>query len=183
MTTPDEHAPDTVGPDGVRLIAGPDGLQEADNPMPRWMSGVYIATAVWSLAFVVFMPGIGLNLLGWNQYTAYEAELAEAKRLYRPADPAPGGNPLATALGDPTAQARGKTIFAASCAACHGPEAKGAFGPNLTDAAWLYGGKAEAIAHTISTGTPKGMPPFQASLTPAQLAEVTAFVHGLGGGK
>ena len=35
---------------------------------------------------------------------------------------------------------KGKTIFKGTglCFACHGPEAKGAVGPNLTDAEWIH---------------------------------------------
>ena len=48
---------------------------------------------------------------------------------------------------------------------------------------WLYGGKPADIVHTITQGTAKGMPAFQANLSPTQIAQLAAFVHGLGGGK
>jgi len=44
-------------------------------------------------------------------------------------------NPLA---GDPKAIEEGKKIFDMNCAACHGVDAKGDVGPDLTDNEWLY---------------------------------------------
>ncbi len=44
-------------------------------------------------------------------------------------------NPLAA---DATAIAEGKKIFEMNCAACHGIDAKGDIGPDLTDKEWIY---------------------------------------------
>jgi cytochrome c oxidase cbb3-type subunit 3 len=47
----------------------------------------------------------------------------------------------------------GHRLFGDNCAACHGIEAKGNPGfPNLTDNDWLWGGSADAIAHTVAVG-------------------------------
>lgn len=49
---------------------------------------------------------------------------------------APGDkNPL---IGDATALAEGKKIYEMNCAACHGVDAKGDIGPDLTDKEWVY---------------------------------------------
>jgi mono/diheme cytochrome c family protein len=51
--------------------------------------------------------------------------------------------------------ARGKTVFggAGLCAACHGTNAKGAVGPDLTDREWLHhDGSYEALVKQILTG-------------------------------
>jgi cytochrome c oxidase cbb3-type subunit 2 len=41
-------------------------------------------------------------------------------------------------LGDANAIAAGKKIFEMNCAACHGVDAKGDIGPDLTDGEWIY---------------------------------------------
>lgn len=54
--------------------------------------------------------------------------------------------------------AKGKEIFTKGglCYACHGSEAKGAVGPNLTDGEWLHSdGSYEAIVATVTSGVPK----------------------------
>src|SRR3546814_8805808 len=47
----------------------------------------------------------------------------------------------------------GHRLFGDNCAACHGMNAAGNPGfPNLVDGDWLWGGSADAIAHTIAVG-------------------------------
>lgn len=80
---------------------------------------------------------------------------------------------------------RGKEVFGAACAACHGPEGKGMVGlaPNLTDKAWLYSSSEEAIIETITKGKVNRMPAFGEFLGDAKIHLLTAYVYGLGGGE
>ncbi len=158
-----------------------DGIEELDNPPPTWFNLLFAGTIVWGIGYLILMPGFGPGLLGWDQHKRYEAEVAAAEAKY--AQAAPPAVDLATALKDPAIVAEGQQIYATNCAACHGPEAKGAIGPNLTDGEWLYGGTAEEIVHTITKGAPKGMPAWESQLGSANITKVAAFVHGLGGGK
>lgn len=178
----DFENPERFTPEGVPIIDGPDGIQELDHPMPRWMTLVYVGTVVWGIAYLVAYPGIGISALGWSQKAMYDAEIAEAKTKYQAAAPADPHQALAAAMKDPAAAARGKATFDAQCAACHGQAGAGSIGPKLSDATWLYGGTGEAIAKTIADGTAKGMPPFKSSLSAAQIADLSAYIHGLGGG-
>lgn len=81
---------------------------------------------------------------------------------------------------DPAAVERGKGLFSVNCAFCHGQDARGGDqGPNLmrTDSV-LTDEKGERIGPIVIGGRPaKGMPPFM--LTPAQVADVAAFLHSL----
>ena len=57
----------------------------------------------------------------------------------------------------PAAIAKGDTIFHKTglCYACHGSNAEGAVGPNLTDAEWLHGdGSYDVIVATVTSGVP-----------------------------
>lgn len=80
-------------------------------------------------------------------------------------------------LSDPTiargvgarSVAAGRTVFAANCVACHGPDARGnqALGaPNLTDRTWLYGGDAQSVYTTIFDGRQGEMPAWGERLSP-----------------
>ena len=110
---------------------------------------------------------------------------------------APAPPPTTTAGTPPTGAtpemvAEGQTLFT-TCAACHGPDAKGLpnLGPNLTDAEWLDAdGTWASIQATVKTGVPQPkqsqtpMPPMGgAQLTDDQIKAVAAYVWSLGGGK
>jgi len=87
--------------------------------------------------------------------------------------------------------ARGREVFLGpgGCHRCHGPEAKGDVGPNLTDAEWLHTkGSYLSIVGTVLSGVPAfrsrvriEMPPRGgARLTDAEVYAVAAYVWSLG---
>jgi len=93
-----------------------------------------------------------------------------------------GGGGFANAFpqhapSDPAAVARGKTIFAAQCAFCHGQDARGGGegGPNLIRSEIvLKDQNGEAIGQVTAEGR-TGMPKF--NFTPAQISDLAAFLH------
>ncbi|MCU0635618.1 MAG: c-type cytochrome [Gemmatimonadaceae bacterium] len=167
---------------GPRLIEHQyDGIQEYDNPMPRWWLGTFYATIIFSVIYLfnVGPVGIGKGLIG-----EYEADVARAAARTPP--PANGGATDANALlalsKDNAALAEGKQVFITNCAACHAADGGGNIGPNLADNFWLHGGRIEDIDRTIRAGVlAKGMPAWDKLLKPAQLDRVVAFVYALGG--
>ena len=77
------------------------------------------------------------------------------------------------------------------CLACHGPDAKGGLGPDLTDQKWLHGtGSLTELIERIRTGvsaedsmTGQIMPPKGGSqLTDEELKAVAAYVYMLSRG-
>jgi cytochrome c oxidase cbb3-type subunit 3 len=84
-------------------------------------------------------------------------------------------NPL---QGSAEAVAAGKVLFGKmNCAGCHGYDLAGGMGPDLTDDSWLYGGRPGEIFHTISEGTPRGMPSWKGQLTPDQIWQLVTFIQ------
>ena len=90
----------------------------------------------------------------------------------------------------PAAITQGDSIFHKDglCYACHGSNAEGVVGPNLTDAEWLQGdGSYDFIVATVTSGIPaekakKGvpMPPKGgSSITDDQVKAVAAYVYSL----
>jgi mono/diheme cytochrome c family protein len=79
---------------------------------------------------------------------------------------------------DPEVAARGEKIYAAACAFCHGPDARGAGAPSLLRSdVVLHDDKGERISPIIRDGRPeKGMPPMP-GLTAEQMAEVAEYLH------
>ena len=76
----------------------------------------------------------------------------------------------------------GKTIFAQTCAACHGPDGRGivAMGtPNLTDGIWLHGGALATVRDSIEKGRTGTMPPHAARLGETRIKLLAAYVLSL----
>jgi mono/diheme cytochrome c family protein len=96
----------------------------------------------------------------------------------------------APAAVTPAAIAKGDSIYHKSglCYACHGTNAQGAVGPNLTDAEWLHSdGSYDGIVATVTSGVPaekarKGvaMPPKGgSSISDEEVKAVAAYVYSL----
>jgi cytochrome c oxidase cbb3-type subunit 3 len=87
-------------------------------------------------------------------------------------------NPLSA---DRSAIQNGRQLFTQmNCAGCHGYTAKGGMGPNLTDTAWRYGGRAIDIYKSIYEGRPQGMPAWGTALPPAPIWQLVAYIQSLG---
>jgi putative heme-binding domain-containing protein len=87
-------------------------------------------------------------------------------------------NPFA---GDPEAVQQGKSIFRMSCAPCHGIDARGVRGPDLTSGRWVHGDSDEEIFRIITRGIPATeMPPGE--LNDEEVWMIIAFLRGLGSG-
>jgi mono/diheme cytochrome c family protein len=90
----------------------------------------------------------------------------------------------------PALIAQGDSIFHSkgNCYACHGANAQGAVGPNLTDAEWIHSdGSYDAIVKQVTTGVPQNesksgimMPPKGgSSITDDEVKAVAAYVYSL----
>lgn len=80
---------------------------------------------------------------------------------------------------------RGKDLYPAACAACHGEGGKGnaeAGYPNLTDKVWLYSSQEADMIETVTKGRTNRMPAFGEFLGEAKAHLLAAYVYGLGGG-
>lgn len=81
---------------------------------------------------------------------------------------------------------KGKEIFAANCAACHGASGEGnqeLGAPRLSDNIWLYGGDLKSIKATIYGGRAGLMPAWGGKLDESTLKKLAVYAHSLGGGK
>jgi cytochrome c oxidase cbb3-type subunit III len=157
-----------------------DGIQEYDNPMPRWWLLTFAATIIFS---VVYLFNIGPVGNGKGRIANYEAEMASFASTHKaPTGGTPSLDRLVALARDQKALHEGREIFTKNCAACHRPDAGGLIGPNLTDDYWLHGGAITDIYLTVSNGVlEKGMPPWAKMLKPEQLEHVTAYVASLKG--
>ena len=93
---------------------------------------------------------------------------------------------LSASPHDAAGAARGKELYAANCAVCHGDAGQGnreMGSPRLSDKIWLYGGDKAAIMQSIAYSRAGVMPAWGSRLDPAMINMLTVYVHALGGGE
>jgi mono/diheme cytochrome c family protein len=106
-----------------------------------------------------------------------------------PATPPAAAAPAAPGV-TPDLIAQGDKVFhgAGNCYACHGSNAQGTVGPNLTDAEWIHSkGTLEEIAAQVTHGVPKEesksgipMPPKGGgTISDDDVKAVAAYVYSL----
>ncbi|MGL4747852.1 MAG: cytochrome-c oxidase, cbb3-type subunit III [Shewanella sp.] len=159
-----------------------DGIEELNNPLPKWWSYMFYITIVFGLVYLALFPGLGnyKGLLNWTssnqsigtgqgikadsaaavelaakegQYVQYDQEVKHANEKYGPIFAAYLATPLEELVKNQEALKVGGRLFLQNCAQCHGSDARGSKGfPNLTDSDWLYGGDLTTIKTTIMGG-------------------------------
>jgi len=186
-----------------------DGIEELNNPMPKWWSTFFLLTIIWGFGYLLVYPGLGnwKGLFGWqssNQgvltleeskartlsnlkdgsgvLNQYDREVAAANAKYGPIFKAYAARSIEDLATDKKALKVGQRLFIQNCAQCHGSDARGSTGfPNLADNAWLYGGSPATIEETILKGRKShGMMAWSAALGGEQgVKEVAAYVLSL----
>ncbi len=182
-----------------------DGIQELNNPLPRWWLWTLYATIIWGIGYTIAYPawpmltGATQGLLGGNARSEVAQDIARV-------DAANAGIRDRLLAADLTqindqpdlrafAENAGAAVFRTNCATCHGAGAAGVVGkgyPNLLDDDWLWGGDIDAILTTIAHGVRNTqdpdaryseMPRFGADglLEKDQIAAVVEHVLGISG--
>ncbi|MGH1432465.1 MAG: cytochrome-c oxidase, cbb3-type subunit III [Neptuniibacter sp.] len=164
-----------------------DGIEEYDNPLPKWWFQMFIGTVIFGLAYLALYPGLGTfqGLLGWSSTGQWEEEMQHAEETYKPVFAKYAALPVEELVANSENEnglKMGQRMFANNCSLCHGTAATGAYGfPNLTDADWLYGGDANTIKASITNGRSGSMPPWGAVLGEEGVRDVTSYVLSLSG--
>ena len=161
-----------------------DGIREYDNPMPGWLMAIWWGALIFGAVYIAFYA---LSFGEGSMEAEYRGEAQKAVTAvdaYFAEHPLVPPSPAALLAGtrDPAVLETGRARFARTCAACHGEQAQGLIGPNLTDDRWIHGGSVEQIFQTIAKGWPaKGMPPWGRAVKPEELAALVSYVRSLQG--
>ncbi|MEW6982878.1 cytochrome-c oxidase, cbb3-type subunit III [Colwelliaceae bacterium 6471] len=196
-------------PEGESMGHTFDGIEELNNPLPKWWSTFFLLTIIWGFGYLLLYPGLGNweGLLGWkssNQgilsieeskaqaiaakengtLVQYDREIAAANAKFGPIFEAYAKRSIEDLATDEEALKIGQRLFIQNCAQCHGSDAHGTTGfPNLADKDWLYGGTPDAIKDSILHGRKaNGMMAWESALGGEQgVKEVAAYVLTLSG--
>lgn len=176
-----------------------DGIEELNNPLPRWWLWSFYACIAFSIAYCVVYPAWPMidkataGTFGWTSRGQLDQEMkAEAARkagLLAELDKAS----IEQIAADPRLRRAaidgGRAAFKVNCIQCHGNGAAGSAGyPNLNDDDWLWGGDVATIHQTLVHGVRQPgddatrmsqMPAFgrDGILTPAQVQDVVSHVR------
>ena len=140
-----------------------DGIEEFNNPLPRWWLWTLYVCIVWAIAYTIAYPawpGIKsatAGVLGWSTRADVAEEIAAVEEANAAINTKLASVELTSIAADGElngfAVSSGNAVFKTWCAQCHGSGAAGAKGyPNLLDDDWLWGGDIEAIHTTITHG-------------------------------
>jgi cytochrome c oxidase cbb3-type subunit III len=180
-----------------------DGIEELNNPLPRWWVWIFVATTVWGIIYTIAYPAWPLlgsatkGWLGWSSRGEVAAEIAAVETANAGLQTRLAAADPATLASDPELHAfavnQGAAVFRANCVQCHGAGAAGvqASGfPNLLDDEWLWGGRMEDIVFTVThgirnTASPDAryseMPVFEGMLPPEDIEAVVQHVLAISG--
>ncbi len=175
-----------------------DGIEEYDNPLPKWWFWLFVLTIIFALGYLVLYPGLGnwKGMLpgysyldnekkvefsngqpGWTGVHEWEKDMARADAKFGPIFAKFAAMPIEEVAKDPQALKMGGRLFASNCSVCHGSDAKGNYGfPNLTDADWRWGGEPATIETTILGGRHAVMPAWGTVIGDQGVRDVSAFV-------
>ncbi|MCB1622510.1 MAG: cytochrome-c oxidase, cbb3-type subunit III [Thiothrix sp.] len=160
-----------------------DGLQEYNNPLPRWWLWMFYLTMIFGIGYLLLYPGLGSfkGLLGWSSHDGrYVEEMAQADQEYGPLFRQYAAMPIPELAQNQEAQDMGRRMFLNYCAQCHGSDAGGSPGyPSLRDRDWLYGGAPEQIETSILKGRQGAMPAHAAMLSESELDGLVLYVMSL----
>ncbi len=160
-------------PNNDKVVHRYDDILEEDNHLPNWWLFILFGTIVFAFGYwfvyhtMKVLPTPGAE---------YATDVAAIKKANLAANPM-SDEALASLVKDPNSIAEGQKVFVSTCASCHGQNAQGVVGPNLTDQFWIHGAQPTQIAKSVTEGyAEKGMPAWGPILGPDKVRKVTAFV-------
>ncbi len=166
---------------GMEMDEDFDGIRELDNRVPPWFNYLFYGSIVFALVYMVNFHILNSSKLPLGEYQD-ELTAAGLERQILIATQGSIDESTLTVLKDPAAVKAGMENFAKYCVSCHGTQAGGIVGPNLTDKYWINGGGVKNVYRTIKMGVPaKGMISWELVFTPKQIQELASYVLSLQG--
>lgn len=158
-----------------------DDIKELDNRIPPWFNYLFAGTVLFAFIYMIDYHVLGISKLSTDEYM----EEIVAANLQRKILLASGGSINENALvqlKDEASLKEGREIFQKFCISCHGPQAGGLVGPNLTDEFWIHGGGIKSVYTTIKKGVPgKGMISWELVFSQRQIQSIGSYVLSLQG--
>ena len=140
-----------------------DGIEEFNNPLPRWWLWTLYATIIWGIGYAIAYPAWPMitkatpGLLKYSTRAEVALDIQKVTDANAVIDARLASADLTSLASDVELQTyaanAGGAVFRTNCSQCHGAGAAGAKGyPNLLDDDWLWGGDINEIAYSVRHG-------------------------------
>jgi cytochrome c oxidase cbb3-type subunit III len=156
-----------------------DGIKEYDNPLPGWWTWIFIVTIAFSVVYWVWFHTGAPDRSVLDQYEAEKNRvlMAQFKEI---GDLTADRATIAKYMVDGEWVKFGEGTYKTHCQSCHGSDAGGLVGPNLTDNQWKNVKHLEDIGRVINEGAGgAAMPSWKNRLHPNEVVMVSAYVASL----
>ncbi len=161
-----------------------DGIEELDNPLPMWWVGMFGASIVFTVLYLVVYPGLGnfAGVIGWTSVEQHDREAAAHESRFAPLYAKLASMDADELAADKQAMQVGRRLYLNHCSTCHGTSASGTTGfPDLSDNHWIWGSDFSAIKQSIALGRTGVMPPWEAMLDDQAVLETVHMVLEIAG--
>jgi cytochrome c oxidase cbb3-type subunit 3 len=158
-----------------------DGIQEYDNPTPGWWNLIFLGTFLFAIWYILYHHASSIST---SVAQGYETDVSDdlKKRFSAIGDLKPDEATLLKFMANEEWKLVGVSVFKAQCVSCHGANAAGQIGPNLTDDYYKNVKQLADIPKVISDGAAAGaMPAWKTRLHPNEIVLVAAYVASLRG--
>ncbi len=158
-----------------------DGIQEYDNPTPGWWNLIFFGTFLFAIWYILYHHA---STISTSVAQGYEIDVSDdlKKRFSTIGDLKPDEPTLLRFMANEEWKLVGASVFKANCVSCHGPDAAGQIGPNLTDDFYKNVKELADIPKVISGGAAAGaMPSWKTRLHPNEIVLVASYVASLRG--
>ncbi len=177
--TPDTRA---EGEEAKSMGHNWDGLEELNNPLPKWWLYLFYITIYFAVAYLVLFPGSGIydGVLKWSSAGRYADEIKQFDKKLKPLFDKYKAMPIKELAQHKQGMRTARRIFNNNCTICHASDAGGARGyPSLKDRAWLWGGTPAKIKQSITNGRNGNMPAWEKVIKKDGVKQVAAYVASL----
>ena len=155
-----------------------DGIEELDNPPPRWIMMLFYITIGFSILYAAHYFWLDVGDTQDERYAKRSQAHDEKYQLNS------GNDGDFVYLSDAESLEAGKAVYQdMACATCHGAVGEGnPIGPNLTDDYWLSDCDFQGVFDVIKNGNPtKGMTAFGGQISDTKIQQVASYVMSLRG--
>lgn len=159
-----------------------DGIKEYDNPTPSWWHLIFLATIIFSVFYAFF--AIFSPLYPSPQRTHAAAEERDFARKFAAVGDLQADEQtiLTMTQNDESWRTLAASIFKGNCVSCHGPNAEGQVGPNLTDEHYLNVKTPTDLYDVILNGANAGaMPSWRNKLHHNEMVLLASYAAWLRG--